>query len=95
MRAPIKVGLSATEQLKVGNEIEISAALGRPKDLECRFWLKVVAPQPKPREVKKDEPKEELPGLPGDVLAYQEDDPKTSNSTTWDKLAEANVAMDF
>ena len=90
----IKVGLGATEQLKVGDEIKISAALGGPKDLECRFWLKVVAPQPKPREVKKDEPKEELPGLPAYVLAYK-DDPKTPNSTTWDKLAEANVGMDF
>jgi hypothetical protein len=80
--------------LKVGDEIEISAALGGPKDLECRFWLKVVAPQPKPKEVKKDEPKEELPGLPGYVLAYK-DDPQTPNSTTWDKLAEASVAMDF
>src|SRR5207249_2516066 len=90
----IKVGLGATEQLRVGDEIEISAALGGPKDLECRFWLKVVAPQSKSKEVKKDEPKEELPGLPAYVLAYK-DDPKTPNSTTWDKLAEAGVAMDF
>jgi hypothetical protein len=90
----IKIGLQATEKLKVGDEMEINAALGGPKDLECRFWLKVVAPQPKPKEVKKDELKEELPGLPGYVLAYK-DDQNTPNSTTWDKLAEANVAMDF
>jgi hypothetical protein len=90
----IKIGFGATESLKVGDEVEIQATLAGPKDLESRFWIKVVAPQPKPKEVKKEEPKEELPGLPGYVLAYK-DDPQTPNSTTWDKLAEASVAMDF
>ena len=59
----IKVGLGATEQLKVGNEIEISAALGGPKDLECRFWLKVVAPQPKQKEVKERGTKRGVAGV--------------------------------
>jgi hypothetical protein len=90
----IKIGFGATESLKVGDEVEIQATLAGPEDLESRFWIKVVAPQPKTKEVKKEEPKEELPGLPGYVLAYK-DDPQMPNSTTWDKLAEASVGMDF
>jgi hypothetical protein len=90
----IKIGFGATERLKTGDEVEVKAALGGPEDLECRFWLKVVAPQPKPKDVKKEEPKEETPGLPDYVLAYKEN-PQTPNSTTWDKLGEANVEMDF
>ena len=90
----IKIGFGATENLKAGNEIEISAALAGPKDLECRFWLKVVAPQPKPKEVKKEEPKEEPPGLPDYVLTYQ-NDPKTPNTMTWDQLAQVPIDMDF
>ncbi len=90
----IKIGFGATEKLKAGDEVEIQARLGGPQDLECRFWLKVVAPQPKPKEVKKEEPKEEPPGLPDYVLAYK-DDAQTPNSTTWDKLGEANIEMDF
>ena len=90
----IRIGFGATEKLKVGDEVEIQATLAGPEDLESRFWIKVVAPHPKPKEVKKEEPKEELPGLPGYVLAYK-DDPQTPNSTTWDKLGEANIEMDF
>ena len=90
----IRIGFGATEKLKAGDEIEVKAALGGPEDLECRFWLKVVAPQPKPKDVKKEEPKEEPPGLPDYVLAYK-DDPQTPNSITWDKLAEVPIEMDF
>jgi hypothetical protein len=90
----IRIGFGATEKLKTGDEVEVKATLGGPEDLECRFWLKVVAPQPKKEEVEKDEPKEEPPGLPDYVLAYKED-PKTPNSTTWDKLAEVPIEMDF
>jgi hypothetical protein len=91
----IKIGFGATEELKAGDEIEVKAALGGPQDLECRFWLKVVAPQPKLKEVKKEEPKEEPPGLPDYVLAYKDNSAQTPNSMTWDKLGEANVDMDF
>jgi hypothetical protein len=90
----IRIGFGATEKLKAGDEVEVRATLGGPEDLECRFWLKVVAPQPEPKDVKKDEPKEEPPGLPDYVLAYKED-PKTPNSTTWDKLGEVPIDMDF
>jgi hypothetical protein len=91
----IKIGFGATEKLKAGDEVEIQAKLGGPQDLECRFWLKIVAPQPKPKEVKKEEPKEEPPGLPDYVLAYRDDSTPTPNSMTWGKLAEVPIDMDF
>jgi hypothetical protein len=91
----IKIGFGATEKLRAGDEVEVQATLGGPQDLECRFWLKIVAPHPKPTEVKKEEPKEEPPGLPDYVLTYKDDSAQTPKSTTWDKLAEVPIDMDF
>jgi hypothetical protein len=91
----IKIGFGATEKLNAGDEVEIRATLGGPEDLECRFWLKVVAPQPKAKEVKKEEPKEEPPGLPDYTLVYKEAPTETPGAMTWDKLGESAVDMSF
>lgn len=91
----IKIGFGATEELKVGDAIEVQAQLGGPEDFECRFWLKVAEPSAKPKEVKKDEPDEEPPGLPDYVLVYQAVPEGASDCKTWDQLGEAGIDMDF
>ena len=86
----IRIGLAATEELKVGDEIELSATLGGPEDLECRFWIKIVDQQSKKQEVKKEEPEEPPMGLPEYILVYEKikkDLPPTS--MTWEKLGES------
>ncbi|MBB5036147.1 hypothetical protein [Prosthecobacter dejongeii] len=91
----IKIGFGATEELKVGDAIEIQAQLGGPEDFECRFWLKVAEPSAKPKDVKKEEPDEEPPGLPDYVLVYQNAPEGSSDCKTWEQLGEAGIDMDF
>ena len=91
----IKIGFGATESLKVGDELEIQATLGGVEDFECRLWLKVVEPQAKPKEVEKDEPKEEPPGLPDYVLVYHEKPESSPDAMTWDKLGESGIEMSY
>ena len=92
----IRIGLGATSELKVGDELEIEAVLGGPEDFECRFWVKIVEPHAKPKEVKKPEEEEEPPmGLPDYVLVYEfapEEDPE---AMTWEKLGGADIPMNF
>jgi len=91
----IRLGLGATSELKAGDEIEIQAELGGPEDLECRFWVKVVKPQEKPKEVKKTEEQEEPPmGLPDYQLVYERAPEDSKDVLTWEKLGEA-VGIDI
>lgn len=91
----IRLGLGPTEDLKTGDEIEIQATLGGPEDLECRFWVKMVDPQQKREETKKEEPKYEPPGLPDYVLVYKDTPPDDQDAMTWEKLGESNIVMDY
>lgn len=91
----IKIGFGATEELKVGDAIEVQAELGGPQDFECRFWLKVAEPNPNPKPVKKEQPDEEPPGLPDYVLVYQVVPEGASDCKAWDQLGEAGIDMDF
>jgi hypothetical protein len=91
----IRIGFSATEQLRTGDELEVSATLGGPQDLETRFWLKIVQPPAKSKEAKKDEEQEEPPGLPDYVLVYKEAPTESPGVMTWDKLGESGADMDF
>lgn len=91
----IRIGLHTTEELKVGDEVEIQARLGGPEDLEARFWLKVVEPLAKPKETKKEEDKEEPPGLPDYVLVYKETRADNPGVMTWERLGESSVVMDY
>lgn len=92
----IRIGLTATEELKVGEELEISASLSAPEDLECRFWIKVVEPNKEPKETKKEK-KEDEPqiGLPDYVLTYEIAPEDSPNAFTWNKLDEVGITMGF
>lgn len=91
----IRIGFGATDSLQTGDAVEIQATLGGPEDFERRFWLKVVAPQQKTREVEKEEPQEEPPGLPNYILVYQQAPEGQSDAMTWEKLGEAAIEMYF
>jgi hypothetical protein len=93
----IRIGLGATSELKVGDELEIQATLGGPEDFECRFWVKIVEPNKEPKEVKKPDEDEEQPmGLPDYQLVYESAPEEAPDSLTWDKLGEAaGIQMDW
>lgn len=93
----IRIGLGATNELKVGDELEVTATLGGPEDFECRFWVKITEPNQKPKEVKKPEEQEEPPmGLPDYSLVYEQPPPETPEALTWEKFGESvGIDMDW
>jgi len=92
----IRIGLGATSELKVGDELEIQASLGGPEDFECRFWVKISEPKQKQKDVKKPEEEEEPPmGLPDYVLAYEKAPEEDAKVMTWEKLGESDIDMGF
>ncbi|GAA5481407.1 hypothetical protein Hsar01_00616 [Haloferula sargassicola] len=93
----IRIGLGATSELKVGDELEITATLGGPEDFECRFWVKITKPNEKPKEVKKEDEEEEPPmGLPDYSLVYEHAPEETPDALTWEKLGESvGIDMDW
>ncbi len=93
----IRIGLGATSELKAGDELEIQAALGGPEDFECRFWLRVVKPQEKPKDTKKPDEQDEPPmGLPDYQLVYESAPEELPDALTWEKLGEgAGIEMDW
>jgi hypothetical protein len=92
----IKIGLGATSDLKVGDELEIQATLGGPEDFECRFWVKIVEPNKEPKEVKKPEDEEEPPmGLPDYQLVYETAPEESTNAVTWESLGSVGIEIDW
>jgi hypothetical protein len=92
----IRIGIAATSELKVGDEIEIKASLEGPEDLECRFWIKIVEPKKKQQEVKKEEKTEEPPvGLPGYELVYESIPEESPKALTWEKMEATGCDMDW
>lgn len=92
----IRIGLGATSDLKVGDELEIQATLGGPEDFESRFWVKIVEPQKEQKETKKQEEQEEPPmGLPELHLVFKEAREDHPDDLTWDKLGEGGLDIDW
>ncbi len=91
----IRIGLGATEDLNVGDELEIQATLGGPEDFECRFWVKIVEPNQKPKEVTKPDDEEEPMGLPEYHLVYEHAPEETPDAMTWERLGDGNIEMDW
>ena len=92
----IRVGLGATSELSVGDEMEVQAVLAGPQDFECRFWIKIVKAEENNQLVSKPDEEAYPPlGLPDYVLVYHEAPMENPDLMTWAKLAEADVAMDW
>jgi hypothetical protein len=96
----IKVILSPTQDVSVGDAVKIKATLTSPgKDFNHTFWVKISSPEkpkkPSPRETKNDD---EKLGLPEYVLVYREN-LKTEGEKermTWEKFEEnGGVEMSY
>jgi len=92
----IRIGFGVTNGLRTGDEIEVQAVLGGPEDFECRFWVKIVEPTAKPKDVEKPQKQEEPPmGLPNYVLVYHERPPEQPNVKIWADIEAAGIQMDW
>lgn len=95
----IKVVLKPTEDVQVGDEIQVKVDLHSPAapdgTFQHIFWVKVTDPLPdKPEKVSMPEEEEKL-GLPNYVLAFQsasEDQPEVK---TWEALQDNGIEMDY
>lgn len=91
----IRVVMKPTEDVHVGEEVEIQVNLSSPgEDLTERFWVKISEPLPRQQhEVPK--PEEEKIGLPKHILVYQHPS-ENLERMTWERLSEqAAIDMDF
>jgi hypothetical protein len=92
----IRIGLSTTAELKVGNEIEIRAVLGGPEDFENKFWVKIVEPKKEKKETEEQKKDEPPPiGLPNYILVYNEKHDDQPNAKTWNDLTQNGIEMDW
>jgi len=92
----IRIGLSPTEDLQIGDEVEVEARLGGPRDLGCLFWIKIIEPEKKKAEVAKESEDKEPPmGLPEYKLVYKSIPEENQAAVTWDKLEEAGISIDY
>lgn len=91
----IKLVMKPTNEVKVGDEIEVKVDLISPGQIFTQiFWVKISDPLPT-EKVKVPEPEEEKIGLPKYVLVYEKS-PDDSELMTWDRLAESSsIEMDW
>lgn len=88
----IRLLVSPTNEVKVGDAIKICASLSSPnKRLEQIFMIKISDPEKKQREPEKGDDPDVTLGLPEPVMVY-----KTSSrgGVTWDALEEQGIQMD-
>jgi len=92
----IKIVLAPTEDVKVGDTLEIKASLTAPgEDFDQIFLVKIAEKEQKKETVKKEKEDEESKiGLPELVLVYKEEK-EDEERQTWNKLEESGVTMDY
>ncbi len=92
----IKIVLAPTEELQVGNTIEIKATLTSPgRDFDQIFLVKIVEPdKPKEKEKTKEKEEESKVGLPNLILVYREK-VEGEERRTWDTLEASGISMSY
>ncbi len=94
----IKVVFEPTDEMQVGDEVEIRANLTSPNApngaFSQLFWIKVTEPPPK-KPPKEEPPKEdEKLGIPGHRLVFEHADKDQQDILTWETLADQGIEMD-
>ena len=91
----IRVVFEPTEDLQVGDEIEIQADLlsnAEPEGaISAVFWVSIIEPNKPPKP--KPPPKEEKLGLPQPILVYAESK-DGEDRKIWEDLQDSGIAMD-
>lgn len=94
----IRVVLEPTEDVQVGDEVEMRADLLSSADpsgsMPIRFWVKIAEPQGKPLPKPKSEQKKDNLRLPKLTRVYQQLADDQPDAATWEKLDEAGISMD-
>lgn len=93
----IKIVLSPTEVVNVGDSIEITATLTNPgNDFDQIFLVKIVEPEKRKEKIKKEEEEEEESkiGLPNLVLTYREKK-EGEERKIWEELDSQGITMSY
>lgn len=95
----IKIVFKPTEDVHVGDEIQVRVDLSSPAHLEGTFqqlfWVKITDPLPeKPEKVSVPEEEDKL-GLPNYVLVFQSAGDDQENVITWESLEDNGIDMDY
>lgn len=83
----VRLNLTTKNEVKVGDEIEMKVTMtGAGEDFEELFWVKIVDPEQKKEEIKKEDKEDDQNiGLPPFVLVYKE--PK-EGFQVWEEVSE-------
>lgn len=91
----IRVVFEPTEDLQVGDDIELRADLLSSAEpdgaMSVIFWISIIEPEKPPKP--KPPPKEEKLGLPQPILVYAESR-NGENCKTWEDLQDSAIVMD-
>lgn len=92
----IKLVLAPTEEVIVGDSIEIKATLTSPgNDFDKIFLIKIVErDKPKEKTKKKEDEEESKIGLPDLILVYKEKK-EDEERKTWDELESNGITMEY
>lgn len=92
----IKIVLAPTEEVSVGDTVEIKATLTNPgQDFDQIFLIKIVEAEKQKEKTKQKEDEEESKiGLPDLILVYK-DQKEGEERKTWSDLDEAGISMSY
>ena len=93
----IKVVLNPTEEVQVGDAVQIKASLEAPgEDFEEIFWVKISEREKDPEPKKKqEEVEDDRMGLPQLIQVYKEQEEDKENVITWEKMETDGIEMNF
>lgn len=91
-KGQIKISLSPTKEIKVGDQIQVKVTLEAPgQDFESVFMVKVSEKSKPVSKKKSDDISPESLGLPGYQLVYRD---QIEKFKTWSELEENGIEMD-
>lgn len=93
----IKLTLNPTEDVKVGDSVQMKASLTAPgREFDEIFMVKVVDPKQPKQKVPKPVDDEEPLGLPQLAFAYQNPEEGAKDAVSWDAVQDAtSMDMDY
>ena len=96
-KGAIKISLNPTEELNVGDAVQMKATLTAPgNNFEQFFWVKIADKEQKKEKVPKKETDNEPMGLPQLVFVYKEPNEEDKTAASWENVeTRTNKPVDY